>query len=459
MKGFKASAMAAAFALAGMALAADGSLKIDRSVDSKTLTISYAGARAALAELRINGKSAATRSLSDTRSSGEATFALNPASLEDGDNTIEVRLYSADGDLLVSEKSTVSVDRSATGPARLSAPRTGDTVQGPVRIKLDLDGALDGSYVSFFVNDTFAALLNRGPYQFTWDTQRAANGWHEIQAVVVDQRNNTFKTQRLRLYVDNAGGRTFRDGSVMIANPLAGLAAGSHVTALRGAAATQVGTPSQAAMAMAAQVVGAPNPISAEPAAMAGTKPVGAPSAAAAGTQDLLPTAPSSAALQFSRASEELMAARIEAPSIPINVGPTTAPPMALIVISAGKRLPGVGAFNVMMDGSPVKFDVQPRVEQGVPVTPFRHLFEHGGGKVRWGHQTKEIAAEGMGRSVWMQVGNIGARVDGQEVELEMAPFIESSRVMVPMSFLSDALNLSVRFDPKTGHVLVERGA
>jgi hypothetical protein len=94
-----------------------------------------------------------------------------------------------------------------------------------------------------------------------------------------------------------------------------------------------------------------------------------------------------------------------------------------------------------------------------VPVTPFRHLFEHGGGKVRWGHQTKEIAAEGMGRSVWMQVGSVGARVDGHEVELEMAPFIESSRVMVPMSFLSDALNLNVKFDPKTGHVLVERGA
>jgi hypothetical protein len=458
MKGFKWAAIAACLAAAGAALAQDSSLKIDRSVDSKTLSVSYSGARAALAELRINGRSAATRSLSDTRSTGEATFSLNPASLEDGENEIEVRLYSADGVMLLSEKSAVRVDRSSQGPAKLAGPASGSTVQGPVRIKLEMADELDGSYVSFFVNDSFAALLNRGPYQFTWDSGRAANGWHEIQAVVVDQRNNTFKTQKIRLYVDNAGGRTYRDGTVVIANSIAALSTGAPVTGLKGlSAAPALGQAGAVTAAAASAAVGVPNPAKIEAGSMAGTKPISAPSPAATGTQDIKPSAAVPTSQTFARAGEAVLASRTGGEAQ--LAGGSGAAPMAIVVITAGKRLPGLGAFNIEMDGRFVDFDVQPRVQNGIPVTPFRHLFEHGGGKVTWGHAAKEISAAGMGRSVWMKVGQVQAKVDGADVELEIAPFIESSRVLVPMSFLTDALDLRVDYDPATGHMLVSRKA
>ncbi len=108
-----------------------------------------------------------------------------------------------------------------------------------------------------------------------------------------------------------------------------------------------------------------------------------------------------------------------------------------------------------MMNNAYVNFDVAPRVADGVPLTPFRHLFQEAGGSVAWQHESKEVSARGLGKSVLFRIGRDLADVNGQQYRFEITPFIEGGRAIVPLSFMVDALNVKVQYDPNTGHVLV----
>ena len=94
-------------------------------------------------------------------------------------------------------------------------------------------------------------------------------------------------------------------------------------------------------------------------------------------------------------------------------------------------------------------------MENGVPFTPFRHLFEAAGGKVDWDHIAKVVNAVGQSGEVWLKIGNMYAKVNGKSVQLESAPFIKQGRTIVPLSFMRDALEVDVEFDTATGHVLI----
>ncbi|MEQ1933877.1 MAG: copper amine oxidase N-terminal domain-containing protein, partial [Fimbriimonadaceae bacterium] len=96
-----------------------------------------------------------------------------------------------------------------------------------------------------------------------------------------------------------------------------------------------------------------------------------------------------------------------------------------------------------------------PRVQDGIPLTPCRHLFEANGGKVDWTQATKEITATGDGRDIWLRIGDRIGRVNKIDVDLEIAPFIERGRTIVPLSFIQQGLNVNIEYDSATGHVFI----
>ena len=188
----------------------DGTVLINRAANNRTITVRYDGVSAALVEMRVNGESVASRTVDAKTAGGETNFALNPAMLVDGDNSIEIRLYDGAGKLVATERTSVFVDRKPTGPVFMERPTAGSTVMGPVQLSLGLKQNLRNLYVSFFIDDEFTSLKNYPPYTYLWDTSRVTNGWHEVQAWVVDEANRTFKTEKMRVFVNNPGGRTNR---------------------------------------------------------------------------------------------------------------------------------------------------------------------------------------------------------------------------------------------------------
>jgi hypothetical protein len=197
------SAMASAFI-------DDAKILIDRAINSPTLTVRYTGASASVIELRVNGVSLGTRTVNPGKSSGETNFNLDLATLADGDNDVEVRLFDKSGKLIGTQRSTITTDDPSSSPVRLLNPKVGATITGPIEIKVGFGKELRNSYVSFFVNNQFRSMTNLPPYTFVWDTTREPNGWHELEAWVVDENSTTYKTRKTRVFVNNPSGQTPR---------------------------------------------------------------------------------------------------------------------------------------------------------------------------------------------------------------------------------------------------------
>lgn len=126
-----------------------------------------------------------------------------------------------------------------------------------------------------------------------------------------------------------------------------------------------------------------------------------------------------------------------------------------LITVEYGTRLPIHSTYSIVYNGNPLTFDVAPSVVQGVPVTPFRHLIEHAGGDVKWEPADHEVEATTDGKTIWLKIGDKVARIDSLAVQLELAPFLQGGRTIVPLSFIKKALNVDIDYDKVTGHVLI----
>ncbi|MGV3614563.1 MAG: stalk domain-containing protein [Fimbriimonas sp.] len=440
-------------ALASLATALptqDAKINIDRALNSPTVTVRYNGANAALVELRMNGESVGTRSVSASKAAGETNFTINLSDLKDGDNEVEIRLFDRTGKLVGSEKTNISTDQTQYGPVFLSTPKVGQTVMGTADIKLGFGRELKNVYVSFFVDNNFKKMTNYPPYSYTWDTTAETNGWHEVEAWAVDESSNTYKSRKTRVFVNNPGGRTDRRGvntefktsrnpkGVAIEGNEAGLrelpnSANAKATGgqLEGPAPrTAVG--SVRTNKVKANVVGG----------MSDLKPAPTGASIATGTKSLSPNGTRVAAVTKPTPTQGAAIRNVAAAS-------------GLVRITKGQRIPNLASFAVVLNSQFVDFDVNPRVDDGVPMTPFRHLIEKSGGTVVWENMNKSVKAKAEGKDIAFQIGDLNAKINALNVTLETAPYLDRGRTIVPLSFLSDALNVTIEYDKETGHVLI----
>lgn len=459
------------FAISAFAGLLDGTVLINRAANNKTITVTYDGIRASLVELRINGESIATRMVSDEKTVGETNFTLNPATLKDGVNDIEIRLYDTSGKQVGNEKSSVTIDRKANGPVYMKGPKNASTVTGPVQIELGLKQEMKDLYVSFFVDDEFKSLRNFPPYTYLWDTTRLTNGWHEVQAWVVDDENTTHKTEKVRLYVNNPSGRTERLGSLGEPTPKTVASDPASASAISGNSGyrsskgtTETLQPISTAKAPKTTTVSTASKLTEpgltqlpETAKSEATTTVNETSALAmrSGTRDpeVAKGAITGQRMLLPTGTREVI------PVVDIRTSETSEPAkpssLALRNIEFGTRLFDQKTFSVLHNGKALNFDVAPRVLAGVPFAPFRHLFEEAGGEVKWIHDSKTVEADGLGNQVRFTIGALAGTNNGLAFKFEMAPFIESGRTVVPLSFVSKTLDIKVQYDPNTGHVLI----
>ncbi|MBV6458889.1 MAG: hypothetical protein HONBIEJF_02028 [Fimbriimonadaceae bacterium] len=490
LKGLKLAVLAGAIALGAVAQASflsvfDIKILLDKSANGSTLNVRYSGGKAELAELRVNGISKATRALSSDTDKGETSFDLQGAWLNDGENLIEIVLIDKNGKVLGKQKSTVDVDRTADGPVYISSPKNGATVQGAIEIKLGFASAMSNIYASFFMNGDFKSIRNYPPYAYMWDTTRVDNGWHELSATIVDQSGATVKTNPVRVFVNNPGGRTERPvnpnanlpkttnpvsptvtPSTIHLNPTpspikgsTGKASGIKTTNPGGGAA--VGSklnPANPAVSGAALVA----PLVANTGRSVGTKAM-VPGTGVNMTGKLMtPSGNRQTAVKPPVAAGNAKPTKATLPPVDgtaaINLKPIEPPVKAtpkLISIEPGVRIPEFSKLTVMWNSALVAMDVAPRVMGGIPIAPFRHLFEENGGKVEWVHDIKQVRAFDTSTEVIFTIGASEAAVNGKKLGFEVSPFIERGRTMVPLSFIKQALNVDVKVDQKTGHVLI----
>ncbi len=480
-------------AIAGASsLSADTQIIIDKALNSPTLSVRYTGAKAKLIEFRLNGENIGTRTLSNTKASGETTFSLNVNMLREGDNIVEVRLYDGAGKIVGTEKTTVSTEQAQSGPVFLDSPKMGQTVQGPVDIHLGLARSMRNITVSFFVDNNWKSLINNPPFSYLWDTSRESNGWHEVEAWVVDEGSATLKTRKTRVLVNNPGGKTDRvntETSVPSPNEL-------KIKVTGGASTKSPNMPNSESMPGTGIVNPPTKAIGTTGAISTGVRgAVAQTKSNTIGVKSTALTNSNSVTPHISPALEVLGSptrGKVEETSVGIKsseqangismshrlMGPGTAHSttvatrakpkgeMKIVVrgvpagtglspIIKGTKFAATGNFAISFNNSFVEFDVQPRFDHGVPMTPFRHLIEKAGGRVDWEHRTKTVRASADGHSLMLQIGDKFGKIDTQSVSLEIAPYIDGGRTIVPLSFIREALKVDVDYDKESGHVVI----
>lgn len=481
-------------AAASQAAVVDASILLEKAANNRSITVKYDGAPAASLELLVNKVSLLTRNLPGTEARGEVQLPLDTALIPDGDSEIEVRLLDKGGNLLGTQVTKVQIDRTGKGPVFFLSPGVGDTVKGYIDIKVGFRAELRNAYVSFFVNDEFKALKNYPPYTYSFDTTKVTNGWHEIQAYAVDDTNETFRTEKLRVYVSNPGGLTARQPVIPALGPVA-----APVTkpAAKPVGQTPFAKPVTAPIAPANPLAGNGDVV--EQPAVKAVKTAGTLPAAPKATRPVAvtpveeptpvkpvvtkPVAPVEVkSVQVTPVAKPAPApvevkpvqvAPVTKPApVPVEVKPvakpvnttevkaaTAAPADALATfkpapIVRGTRLSGVRTFGIVMDGTKMVFDVPGRVSKGVPTAPVRYLFERKGIEVKWNQKDKVVTGTGNG-DFWLQIGNPVAKVNGRDLTMESSPYLWHSRTFVPLSFIGEALDVEAVFDPATNHVMI----
>ncbi len=148
------------------------------------------------------------------------------------------------------------------------------------------------------------------------------------------------------------------------------------------------------------------------------------------------------------------------APVLPVekvsSPHPSASGRVSFRVVAPGTRFSErKGAVQVAFDGERLAFDVQPRIAAGMPVAPFRQIFEHTGGRVEWASQTRTVRAVNADREVVFAVGKKTARVNGENVSMARPAQLEQGRAIVPLSFVGKALDVDVQYDPATGRLQI----
>jgi putative sterol carrier protein len=112
------------------------------------------------------------------------------------------------------------------------------------------------------------------------------------------------------------------------------------------------------------------------------------------------------------------------------------------------------GTPSVVLDGTPMNFEVPPVVEDGRTLVPMRAIFEAQGATVEWEEATQTVTAQKGDVTVKLTIGG-KAFVNDEEVALEVAAKLVDGRTLVPLRFVSESLGAKVDWTEETETVTI----
>jgi Copper amine oxidase N-terminal domain len=127
----------------------------------------------------------------------------------------------------------------------------------------------------------------------------------------------------------------------------------------------------------------------------------------------------------------------------------------AFVALAAGITGPATaaGPVTVTVNGSQINLNPPPTERAGRVFVPLRGVFENLGATVVY--QGGVINATGRGHTVSLRIGSQQATVDGQQQNLDVAPFIIGASTYVPLRFVSQALGATVNYDGSNNLVAI----
>ena len=117
---------------------------------------------------------------------------------------------------------------------------------------------------------------------------------------------------------------------------------------------------------------------------------------------------------------------------------------------------------TVLINGGVLVTDVPARIVEGRTMLPMRAIFERLGANVTWMEEDKLIFATKGDCLIIMQIDNnkMSVRKSGAEentsIVLDVAPFIENGRTLVPVRAVAESLDANVEWVNETRTVKID---
>lgn len=128
---------------------------------------------------------------------------------------------------------------------------------------------------------------------------------------------------------------------------------------------------------------------------------------------------------------------------------------IAIIVVLGSGMAFAEGHVNLQLDGQTIETDVPPIIESGRTLVPYRALLEAMGAEVFWEQDANMATAILGSHRVQVTIDNTTAFVNGITKQMDVPPRIVDSRTMIPLRFVLENLNCTVDWDNDTRTVLI----
>ncbi len=149
------------------------------------------------------------------------------------------------------------------------------------------------------------------------------------------------------------------------------------------------------------------------------------------------------------------VAASTPAPSPTATPSPTPTPVRSTSPTPAPTPV-DPNAITVLFNGAPMIFDVPPQLINDRTMVPMRAIFEKLGAVVTWDDSTQTAKAVKGDKTVELTINNKIAKVDGQDVALDVPAQLINNRTLVPLRFVSENLDADVQWVDETKTVVIK---
>lgn len=103
--------------------------------------------------------------------------------------------------------------------------------------------------------------------------------------------------------------------------------------------------------------------------------------------------------------------------------------------------------ISVFIDGLPVSFDIQPVMQNGRTMVPFRAIGEALNVQVTWEGATQTINATDENNAVQLQMGSKTGYRNQTPIPMDVPPLNLDGRTLIPLRFFSEAFDCQVAWD------------
>ncbi|HHW37095.1 MAG TPA: copper amine oxidase N-terminal domain-containing protein [Bacillales bacterium] len=112
--------------------------------------------------------------------------------------------------------------------------------------------------------------------------------------------------------------------------------------------------------------------------------------------------------------------------------------------------------IKVKFNEAEVEFDVNPYIENGRTMVPFRGIADLFGAATNWDVHTQTVIIQKDKVIIKLTSGKKKAYINGQEVFLEVPVEIKKGRIMVPLRFVGESLSIKADWDDSTRTILLK---